>query len=126
MSARQGGCHCGAVRWEADLPAAIEAQRCNCSICTAVGFIHVIVPKARFRLLAGADALTRYQFNTRTATHLFCSVCGVKSHYIPRSHPDGYSLNLNCLDTTGLDVTITAFDGQNWEDNVSSLPSTGD
>ena len=75
-----------------------------------------IVPHADFRLLAGADALTHYRFGTGTADHLFCSVCGVKSFYQPRSHPDAWSLNVNALDdVSGLAITIRTFDGRNWE-----------
>ena len=97
-------------------PEVIEAQSCNCSICEKTGFVHIIVPKSRFRLLEGQAALTSYQFNTATARHLFCSICGVKSFYVPRSHPDGYSVNARCLDdgsVTGMD--IERVDGKNWE-----------
>ena len=113
---RAGGCHCGTVRFEAALPARIEAQTCNCSICAKVGFIHVIVPQSRFRQTAGADRLTRYSFGTHAAQHLFCSVCGVKSFYRPRSNPDGWSVNARCLDDAdSLDLDLTAFDGRDWE-----------
>ncbi len=82
---RSGGCHCGGVRFEVALPARVEAQSCNCSICGKTGFVHVIVPESRFRLTRGADRLAEYTFNTRVAKHLFCSECGVKSFYRPRS-----------------------------------------
>ncbi|MDE2488885.1 MAG: GFA family protein [Alphaproteobacteria bacterium] len=119
---RSGGCHCGAVRFEAALPDVVEAQSCNCSICAKTGFVHVIVPESRFRLLAGADALTEYRFNTGVAKHLFCAECGVKSFYRPRSNPDGWSINSRCLDETeGLEIRIEAFDGRNWEANATSL-----
>lgn len=119
---RSGGCHCGAVRFEAALPDAVEAQSCNCSICAKTGFVHVIVPESRFRLVAGADALTEYRFNTGVAKHLFCAECGVKSFYRPRSNPDGWSVNARCLDETEeLDIRIEAFDGRNWEANAASL-----
>ena len=119
---RSGGCHCGAVRFEAKLPAKVAAQSCNCSICAMTGFVHVIVPEARFRLVKGSEALTTYTFNTGVARHLFCSKCGVKSFYRPRSNPDGWSINGRCLDgTDGLDIQIEAFDGQNWEANAAAL-----
>jgi hypothetical protein len=122
MSWRAGGCHCGAVRYEAQLPAVVEAQSCNCSICRMTGFIHVIVPESRFRLVEGQDRLTTYTFNTGAAKHLFCSVCGIKSFYRPRSNPDGWSVNARCLDDAeDLDIRIEAFDGQNWEANAASL-----
>ena len=106
-----GGCHCRRVRFEIDAPAAIEALDCNCSICRMTGFLHLIVPASRFRLISGADDLSEYRFNTGTARHLFCSHCGVKPFYVPRSHPDGYSVNVRCLDAGTLeDVTIVPFD----------------
>lgn len=86
------------------------------------GNIHVIVPAARFSLLQGGEALTEYTFNTHTARHLFCRVCGVKSFYIPRSNPDGFAVTWRCLDDwQSLNVEINAFDGQNWEANASAL-----
>ncbi|WP_370336664.1 GFA family protein [Parvularcula marina] len=121
-SAKTGGCHCGAVAWEADLPAKITAQSCNCTMCEKVGFIHVIVPRSRFRLLTDPAAITTYEFNTKIAKHTFCSVCGVKSFYTPRSNPDGVSLNLRCMDKSQFDeITIEPFDGQNWEENAGAL-----
>src|SRR5438270_838076 len=67
------------------------------------GYLHLIVPRARFRLLRGADALSEYTFNTGTARHLFCRRCGVKSFYVPRSNPEGYSVNVRCLDQSTLE-----------------------
>jgi hypothetical protein len=119
---RAGGCHCGAVRFEAALVEPVEAQACNCSMCEKVGFIHMIVPQSRFRLLSGQDALTSYRFNTGVAEHLFCSVCGVKSFYRPRSNPDGWSVNARCLDEPGaLDIRVEPFDGRNWEAHAGGL-----
>jgi len=119
---RAGGCHCGGVRFEAALPAKVVAQSCNCSMCAKTGFVHVIVPESRFRLTRGADRLAEYTFNTRVAKHLFCSECGVKSFYRPRSNPDGWSVNARCLDDVeGLELIIETFDGQNWEANGASL-----
>ncbi len=122
VSWRGGGCHCGAVRFEVALPAAVEAQDCNCSICARTGFIHIVVPESRFRLLAGEDRLTTYTFNTGVARHLFCSVCGVKSFYRPRSNPDGWSVNARCLDDVAdLAITIVPFDGRDWERHGAAL-----
>lgn len=112
----RGGCHCGAVIFEVDAPAAIEALECNCSICRSTGFLHLIVPKARFRLLAGEGALREYQFNTGVARHWFCGTCGVKSFYVPRSNPDGYSVNVRCLDPRTIgSLTVRAFDDSDRE-----------
>jgi hypothetical protein len=118
----QGGCHCKAVRFEAEVPQAVEILDCNCSICAATGFRHLIVAHHDFRLVAGEAALTSYRFGTGAANHLFCSVCGVKSFYQPRSHPDSWSVNLNALDdASGLSVTAAAFDGRNWEQARATL-----
>jgi hypothetical protein len=107
----RGGCHCGAVAFEVDAPARLAVSECNCSICRMSGFLHLIVPRNRLRLLRGADELTDYRFNTGTAQHLFCRHCGVKSFYVPRSNPDGYSVNVRCLDrATVTEVTIEPFD----------------
>jgi len=122
MVRHSGGCHCGRVRFEVDAPARIQVKDCNCSICAKSGYLHLIVPKSRFRLLSGSEALTTYEFNTRTAKHLFCSVCGIKSFYVPRSNPDGYSVNARCLDEgTVEEMTIAAFEGTNWEKAYDAL-----
>jgi hypothetical protein len=120
MIRHSGGCHCGRVRFEVLAPAQLEVSDCNCSICAKSGYLHLIVPSSRFRLLSGAEQLTRYQFNTGTAKHLFCAICGVKSFYVPRSNPDGYSVNARCLDAgTVSAVRVSAFDGQNWEQQIA-------
>jgi hypothetical protein len=119
---RGGGCHCGAVRFEAALPDVVEAQTCTCSMCEKVGFIHVIVPESRFRLLRGSERITTYTFNTEIAQHLFCSVCGVKSFYRPRSNPDGWSVNARCLDeATRPTLNLSEFDGRDWEAHAADL-----
>jgi hypothetical protein len=117
-----GGCHCGRVRFEVVAAARIRVIDCNCSMCKKSGYLHLIVPEERFRLLSGSDALTTYEFNTRTAKHLFCSVCGVKSFYVPRSHPDGYSVNARCLDDGTVEETsVVRSDGKNWEETYASI-----
>jgi hypothetical protein len=116
MVVHTGGCHCGRVRFEVTAAVPLRVSDCNCSICAKSGYLHLIVPKARFKLLSGGDALTNYQFNTRTAQHLFCSACGVKSFYVPRSHPHGYSVNARCLDGVSIEnLTVVPFDGRDWE-----------
>lgn len=116
-----GGCHCGAVRFEVEAPETVDCLECNCSVCAKTGFLHLIVPGSRFRLLQGAEVLAPYRFGTGRAKHLFCRVCGVKSFYVPRSNPDGYDVNLRCLDTPPAEVRVEAFDGRNWEANAGRL-----
>lgn len=127
MTTHTGGCHCGRIRFEVDAPAAIEATECNCSICRKSGFVHMFVSVDAFRLLRGEDDLISYTFNTGIAKHLFCRHCGIKSFYIPRSHPDGVSVNVNCLDPETIEsIEITPFDGRNWEQNISKLSPISD
>ena len=112
----RGGCHCGRVRFEVLAPARIRVNECNCSICSKTGYLHLVVPKERFTLLSGADVLTEYRFNTGQARHLFCSVCGIKSFYVPRSHPDGFSVNARCLDPgTVEEMSLRQTNGREWE-----------
>jgi hypothetical protein len=117
-----GGCHCKAVRFEAEVPRQIEVLDCNCSICAMTGFLHLMVPHGDFRLLSGREALTSYRFGTGAAEHLFCAACGVKGFYQPRSHPEAWSVNVNALDEGhGLEVTVRKFDGRNWEQAKAAL-----
>ncbi|HET9715557.1 MAG TPA: GFA family protein [Pseudolabrys sp.] len=111
----EGGCHCGRVRFRvtADLD---RVTFCNCSICTKKGFLHLIVPPAQFELVSGRDSLTAYQFNTNTATHTFCKVCGIHPFYVPRSDPDKIDVNVRCLDEVELaSLPVKSFDGRHWE-----------
>ncbi|HEU0284375.1 MAG TPA: GFA family protein [Sphingomicrobium sp.] len=110
-----GGCHCGAVRFTAKLPdPPVPALDCNCSICLMTGFLHIMVPHEDFELITGRDALAAYRFGTGAAQHLFCSNCGVKSFYQPRSHSDCWSVNANCLDRP-IALDVEQFDGKHWE-----------
>lgn len=85
-------------------------------MCAKIGYLHLVVPAGQFELLSGAEVLTTYSFNTQTAKHLFCSICGVKSFYVPRSHPDGFSVNARCLDPITVDeISIRQFNGREWE-----------
>ena len=116
MVTHRGGCHCGRVRFEVTAPARITVSECNCSICSKSGYLHLVVPAERFKLLSGADSLATYTFNTGTARHLFCKVCGIKSFYVPRSHPDGFSVNARCLDPgTVEEMSLRQTNGREWE-----------
>ena len=116
-----GSCHCGVVRFLVHAPAEVEVERCNCSICQKSGYLHLIVPRSRFELVAGESELNTYRFNSGVAEHYFCRHCGVKPFYLPRSNPDGMDVNVNCLDGETPSIRIIDFDGQNWEDNAASL-----
>ena len=117
----RGGCHCGDVRFEAEVAEPpVPALDCNCSICSMTGFLHIIVPHDRFELLSGRDALVGYRFGTGAAEHLFCGRCGVKSFYQPRSHPDCWSVNANCLDEP-VELAVETFDGRNWKQAKARL-----
>ena len=117
----RGSCHCGAVAFEVEAPEDITAQDCNCSICARTGFLHLIVPEQRFKLLKGADQITIYSFNTGVARHTFCKVCGIKAFYTARSNPDGIDVNVRCLDAAPKTLTLETFDGRNWEANAAAL-----
>lgn len=111
----EGGCHCRAVRFTAEFSnPPIPALDCNCSVCLMTGFLHIVVPHEKLELLTGREALASYRFGTGLAEHIFCRFCGVKSFYQPRSHPDAWSVNANCLDEP-LELRVEKFDGQNWE-----------
>ena len=116
-----GSCHCGAVTFSVTAPDVLEVERCNCSICSKSGFLHLIVPRSRFRLLTGEDRLQTYTFNTGVAQHYFCRLCGIKPFYIPRSNPDGVDVNVNCLDVPPAELRVVEFDGRNWEANAHRL-----
>jgi len=111
----EGGCHCGLVRYEVTLPSAqVRVDDCDCSICSMTGYLHLIVPEKDFRLTEGRRDTTTYRFGTGAAQHIFCSQCGIKSFYRPRSHPGHISVNYRCLDEGhGLEPTIVRFDGRN-------------
>lgn len=121
MIETKGGCHCGAVRFTAKLPdPPVPALDCNCSICRMTGFLHIMVPHEEFVLETGSDALTSYRFGTGAAEHLFCSNCGVKSFYQPRSHPEAWSINAHCLDDLP-ELAVEPFDGRHWEQAKARL-----
>ena len=121
----QGSCHCRSITFEVEAPENLEVEDCNCSICLRSGFIHLIVPLSKFKLLSGDEAISIYTFNTGVAKHTFCKYCGIKAFYTPRSNPDGIDINVNCLDTNPAQVIIANFDGQNWEQNVDKVAHKG-
>ena len=95
----RASCHCGTVVLELDLPDGIvDPRRCDCSICRRKGAIVASVPLSGLTVVQGTEALTLYQFNTKTARHYFCSRCGIYTHHQRRSNPDEYGYNVGCLE----------------------------
>jgi hypothetical protein len=122
MPTHTGGCHCGRVRFEVTAPAKIDVLDCDCSVCRKVGYLHLIVEDAQFKLLQGEESLALYTFNTHAAKHYFCSVCGVKSFYKPRSHPEGISVNVRCIDEGSIEsMSIKPFNGRDWDKGRAEL-----
>jgi hypothetical protein len=118
----EGGCHCGRVKIKVKVPLEVQVRRCNCSICQMSGYLHHFVDKSDMKILQGEEDLSEYRFNTGVARHLFCRNCGIKAFYIPRSHPDGFSVNLRCLKLNEkIRVSVSDFDGLHWEKNIDGL-----
>ena len=117
----RGSCHCQAITFEVEAPEEVEVERCNCSICTKSGYLHLIVPSSKFKLLSGQEQITTYRFNSGIAKHTFCKICGIKPFYTPRSNPDGMDINVNCLAIRPAKLNIVDFDGDNWEANAHTL-----
>ena len=117
LETREGGCHCGRVRFRA----AVDLDRlsqCSCTICTKKGILHLPVMPEDFAMLRGKHALSVYTFGTGVAQHTFCRHCGIHSFYVPRSDPENYSVNARCLDDWDAQTMQPRrlFDGQHWED----------
>lgn len=94
----EGACHCGAVRFTAELPDGLaSARRCTCSMCRMRGAVAVTCSIRSFHLHQGADKLATYRFNTMAAEHHFCSVCGIYTHHKRRSSPEQLGINVACL-----------------------------
>lgn len=127
MNTYHGSCHCGAVRFEADVDLS-RLVRCNCSICAKKGGIFVQVPDDRFRVTQGRDDVTLYQFNKKIAEHYFCRHCGIHTFGRPRSAPEMNLVNVRCLDDFDLEAAaydIEVFDGQNWEAAMAERRARG-
>ncbi|WP_111412215.1 GFA family protein [Billgrantia lactosivorans] len=115
----QGSCHCGAVRFEADLDLAQGSFRCNCSICRRTRFWPAVAKEGGFRLVSGEHMLTEYLFNSTKNQHFFCKVCGVRPFGVGNETPIGkmYGVNIGCLEGISEEelsgISITYVDGMN-------------
>lgn len=102
-----GRCHCGAVEFELEVENGIGTmRRCNCSICRKKGAVMGSVPLDKLRVVKGSEHLTLYQWNTKTAKHYFCKICGIYTHHQRRSKPNEFAFNVACLE--GPDPTVGA------------------
>ena len=97
-NSREGGCHCGHIRYRTETPDPLRGGRCNCSICAMKGVVMVYVPLAAVEVTKGEDTLACYRFNTRVAKHYFCPNCGIHLFHQARSAPDMYGVNAATLD----------------------------
>ncbi|MFL2683029.1 MAG: GFA family protein [Alphaproteobacteria bacterium] len=119
-----GSCHCKQIQFEVIGKNNIQVLDCSCSICSILNYKHYVVDKSQFKLLKGKKYLSTYTFNTKVAKHMFCKICGIKSFYIPRSHPDSISINLNCINSKTINkVKIIKFDGKHWKKNINKIKS---
>ena len=126
MVTHLGSCHCNQIQFEVIGEKNIKVLDCSCSICSILNYKHYIVDKSQFKLLKCKKYLYTYTFNTNVAKHLFCKNCGIKSFYIPRSHPDSISVNLNCIHSKTINkVKIIKFDGKHWNKNINKIKSFG-
>ncbi|NAW87118.1 GFA family protein [Photobacterium halotolerans] len=99
LPVHRASCHCGSVVLELSLPKGlVDPRRCDCSMCRRRGAIVASVPLNGITIIKGEDKLSLYQFNTHTAKHYFCSVCGIYTHHQRRSHPEQYGFNVACLE----------------------------
>lgn len=124
LKSYRGSCHCGAVKFEADLDLGQPSFRCNCSICRRTRFWPAIARPEGFRLLSGDGDLTEYRFNTRKNQHFFCKHCGVRAFGVGNDTPIGQMIgvNIGCLERVSEEelskIAVTRVDGlhDRWQD----------
>ena len=121
-----GSCHCGAVRFAAEIDLAAPSLRCNCSYCLKIRCWASLVPPTAFRLLAGAADLSEYRFGAGRERHYFCRHCGVRPFGRGDSARSGpfVGIGVNCLDDAAVaelaQVPVTFIDG--WHDAWDTPP----
>ena len=115
MEHKKGGCHCGAVRYEAAVDLTKEVLECNCSICAGKGLLLSFLPESQMTIASGEDSLTEYRFNTEKIAHLFCKVCGTEV-FGKGLDPEGratYAINVRTLDDVDLStLSRMPYDGK--------------
>jgi len=112
----KASCHCGAVVLEVKLTDGLNtARRCTCSFCMRRGAVAVSAKVEDVSVVKGADKLSKYSFNTHSAQHYFCSVCGVYTHHKRRSNPNEMGINAACIEG----VHIPDLDPVGWVDGVN-------
>ena len=121
MKEYTGGCHCGAIRFAFHSEESAQIWKCNCSICDMIDYDHLFIKHDLFKLTSGKELIEKYVFETESAKHYFCKLCGIKSFYQPRSHPDMYSIHLKCVDDPPEINEIIYFDGKNFEDSIKNI-----
>jgi len=107
-----GGCHCGGIKFKFYSNEFIEIWKCKCTICRMQDYEHLFILHDDFKIIKGNEIIAKYSFGTKTAKHLFCKNCGIKSFYQPRSHPDSYSINLRCVEGPPKIRNVVNFDGK--------------
>ena len=128
MKTHQGSCHCGAVRFEADLDLATGASRCNCTVCQKLGLVGKHCKPDQLRVLAGEASLGVYEWGARIGKRYFCTTCG--AHPFMRGHlaqlgGDFAAVNVNCLDDVDPStLALGHWDGRhdNWQAGTAPKP----
>lgn len=123
MQTYHGSCHCGRVKFSVTTKLD-KVIACNCSICSKKGALHHRVAAQQFTLLEGEEHLSLYQFDSKEASHYFCRECGIHPFSRPRIDPQGYSVNVRCLDDFDLEserFEVVKFDGRNWEEAAARV-----
>ena len=116
-----GGCHCGEIKFSFHSEESVQIWKCNCSICEMLDYDHLFIKHDLLKIISGRELIQEYVFKTETAKHLFCKLCGIKSFYQPRSHPDVFSVNLKCVDNPPKVREVVQFDGLNFEESIKKI-----